>query len=118
MLRGVYTRKPQQPKPRLAPREKATSNDFCWAAGFYEGEGYCAGSVGTERVAIGQKNLEPLERMQALFGGSLGHYPNRCSQWRVSGARSRGFLMSIYGLLSSRRQEQVRKSMKIGEFKV
>jgi len=105
--------------PRLAPTEKATTTDFHWAAGFFEGEGY-AGRSGRRpqgtRARIGQKDPWTLYRMKALFGGSinpLGHRPP-CTSWDVSGARARGFLMSIYGLLSPRRQEQIRKALAPG----
>ena len=92
----------------LAPTEQATPNDFRWAAGFYEGEGNC-NPGGT--VAVSQKDIWTLNRMRALFGGSIGGRKGRIFQWQLCGARGRGFLMSIYGLLSPRRQLQVRKAL-------
>ena len=107
----------------MAPTERATPSDFRWAAGFYEGEGCVvrAGLRGTEyraeSINIDQKNPWPLERLRALFGGSV--HPDRTYfRWYLSGARARGFLMSIYGLLSPQRQGQVRKAMQVGEFSV
>jgi hypothetical protein len=91
---------------RLAPTESATPHDFIWAAGFYEGEGCCNRST----ACICQKDPWTLYRMRALFGGSVGPKRN-IFQWNVSGARGRGFLMSIYGLLSPRRQEQIRRGL-------
>ena len=110
MPSGIYLRRL---RPRLAATEKATSNDFRWAAGFYEGEG-CARQVrGCTVTQITQKDPWVLERMKALFGGSIG--PTGASrtawQWHISGARARGFLMSIYGLLSPRRQQQIRNAL-------
>lgn len=101
----------------LAPTERATTNDIRWAAGFYEGEG-TAGRHATEHVTISQKDPWTLERMRALFGGSIYKLDPKycCAQWSVTGARARGFLMSIYGLLSPRRQEQARKTLAVGEF--
>jgi len=111
--------------PRLAPTERAAPSDFIWAAGFFEGEGTAghAGGKGlTENVSIVQVNLWPLERMKALFGGSISTRPPKgrnakSFSWQVSGARARGFIQSIYGLLSPRRQEQIRKALAVGEFK-
>jgi len=94
---------------RLAPTEWPTILDIVWAAGLYEGEGTCKGHTGTQTVSITQKNTWVLHHMRALFGGSVGKQSEWCSYWQISGARARGFLMSIYGLLSPRRQEQVRK---------
>ena len=73
-----------------------------------------------EQARVVQKDLWVLERFQLLFGGSIGTCHSKdgrtWSYWHVSGARARGFLMSIYGLLSPRRQEQIRKAMRSGEF--
>lgn len=67
------------------------------------------------------KNREPLEKMRSLFGGSIspqGTKPDGTVrdvyQWHISGARARGFLQSIYGLLSKRRQEQIRRVLNVG----
>lgn len=112
--------------PRLAPTEQATAHDFIWAAGFYEGEGsigrqirFNKGQTGqTETITLPQKDTWTLQRMRALFGGSVRCYDTKsgCSVWCVSGARARGFIQSIYGLLSPRRQEQARKALKVGEY--
>ena len=100
---------------RLAATRTPTTADWHWAAGFYEGEGNAHRSLKTEHVAAGQKDPETLYRMQSLFGGSVGRHA--CGyQWRVTGARARGFLQSIYGLLSIRRQGQARKCLRVGEF--
>ena len=44
-----------------------------------------------------------------MFGGSVnpGHEVNKDFVWRIHGARARGFLQTIYGLLSPRRKEQI-----------
>lgn len=62
-----------------------------------------------------------LNRMRSLFGGTVtrrtgtiklnGKEYRRGYHWILSGARARGFLMTIYGLLSPRRQLQARLAL-------
>jgi len=126
-LKGHRSLKPYgQLASRLAPTEQALSADFQWAAGFYEGEGYARRMTRGEQVIVAQKDPWSLERLRALFGGSITHRdistpagnPTEIYNWSLTGARARGFLMSIYGLLSPRRQEQARKALAVGEFVV
>jgi len=102
--------------PRLAPSQKPTVQDIYWAAGIYEGEGTCNNPKNSEKVAVSQKDTWLLYRLQELFGGAI--YPDHkpCSVWNLSGARARGFLQTIYMLLSPRRQEQIRKCLRVGEY--
>jgi hypothetical protein len=109
--------------PQVAATEHPTVRVIAWAAGFYEGEGSCQGVIGTlqkhsTRCHIGQKNRWPLDRMVALFGGRISE--GSCNNapfydWQISGARARGFLMTIYSFLSPRRQEQVRAAVGMRE---
>jgi hypothetical protein len=104
--------------------------DIAWAAGFYEGEGSCAFVNGSTRATIGQVNREPLDRIAALFGGHIfalkGHpagvakkYMGRPSwRWIAYGARARGILMTLYQMLSAKRQGQVRKALSEGVVKL
>ena len=94
--------------PALAPTEIPAIHDIAWAAGFYEGEG-CVSSRGM--VRIGQKDPWVLKQMRELYGGTVAFYDGMYSL-SLNGSRARGFLMSIYGLLSPRRQEQIRNHMK------
>lgn len=102
--------------PRLAPTERAIPSDFRWVAGFFEGEG----SVnlvrnGSISATIAQKDRRPLDYIRSRFGGSIQQRNDAdMFDWHIHGARARGFLMSIYGLLFPRRQEQIRKVMQIG----
>ena len=90
--------------------ERPTLRDIAWAGGFFEGEGSCIRWGRNEcRVHIGQKNRWPLDRMLALFGGRISESEMNGApfyDWHMSGARGRGFLMTIYTFLSPRRQEQ------------
>jgi len=126
MPRGVYVRTAKhrealrgrknrlgQLTPALAPTERASTEDFYWAAGFYEGEGYVGRAAST--VSIAQKHREPLDWMRARFGGKVASQEVRgIFLWCVHGARARGFLMSIYGLLSAHRQAQIRNQSLVG----
>lgn len=101
---------------RTRPTERPTLLQIAWAAGVYEGEGSCnASGTSSTRVGVGQKDPWLCDRMRALFGGGVGQTlrngftPNvRYWQWTLSGARARGFLMTIYPFLSPRRQRQIR----------
>lgn len=104
---------------KAAPTVQAMRDDIIWAAGIFEGEGYCnrAGlkTGGTERVVVSQKGRWLPDKLRSLFGGAVhGPYPTALYHWTINGPRARGFLMSIYGLLSPRRQAQVVQAMKWG----
>ncbi|KKM26830.1 hypothetical protein LCGC14_1580800 [marine sediment metagenome] len=100
--------------PGHAPAVRAARDDILWAAGVYEGDGSCCRNNGTEQVSVSQKDDWLLGRLRSLFGGTVrGPYSNHVSSWVITGARARGFLQSIYGLLSPRRQKQVIKAMRL-----
>ena len=120
MPSGVYTRKLN---PKSAPSEYPTTQDIAWAAGIYEGEGWCA-QDSKSRIKVGQKDPWLPERLRALFGGSVYmEHHSRISDgyhredpfyvWALSGARARGFLMSIYGLLSPRRKAYIARALEL-----
>ena len=102
--------------PRLAATKSPTVKDIYWAAGIYEGEGNCQRTDpyvkhhGTTEVArIGQKIPWILYKIRDLFGGSVNQEKRRkLYVWMVSGARARGFLMTIYSILSPHRQLQAK----------
>jgi hypothetical protein len=64
-------------------------------------------------VAVAQKDTWILERLKALFGGTIGSTNPGMSAWQIHGARARGFLFTIYSLLSPRRKVQVRKALDV-----
>lgn len=100
-----------------------TIRNLEWAAGLYEGEGSC--SCGNRpgdgfQVTMTQNNIEPLDRMHRLFGGRKPYLSrpatgNRSDQhrWYASGCRARGIVMTLYPLLSTKRQAQIRKALKL-----
>ena len=94
--------------PDTKPINVPTTNDIYWAAGIFEGEG-TVGGIPRNNVMITQKDLWVLERVRDFFGGKIYLPKGRdCSAWYLGGARARGFIQTIYILLSPRRQEQVR----------
>ncbi len=97
--------------PRLAPTEKVDNREILWIAGFWEGDGTCARHGNSEGASASQKDRWPLEIMLRYFGGSITSQGPRLWQWYVHGARARGFLQTIYGLVSPRRQEQISRAL-------
>lgn len=113
-------------KPGVEAREHPTVRLIAWAAGIYEGEGTCYGDAhGTIHAQVVQKDPWLIERFRDLFGGAV--YPKATPAeimgrpsptrsiwaWRASGARARGFLMTIYIFMSPRRKAQIRKALGI-----
>lgn len=103
--------------PRLAPTERPALKDIYWAAGIYEGEGSCHGSHRSNiQCRVGQKDRWLCDRLRALFGGHVCATTNQGKpfyNWAMSGARARGFLMTIYTLMSPRRQDQIVSALRL-----
>lgn len=89
--------------------------DLYWFAGLFEGEGSVAKTHA--RLTIPQVNHAPLARVQALFGGKIWlaakPRPKKrpCFMWYIGGAQARGIMMTMYPLLSPKRQAQVRRAL-------
>jgi hypothetical protein len=86
--------------------------DIYWAAGIFEGEGSFNKTAGSGNIKVSQKDTWLLSRLRELFGGSVrvqdrSNYGPQHS-WILCGARARGFVMTIYSLLSPRRQSQAK----------
>jgi hypothetical protein len=113
-----WTAKPKSNIARAAV--SPTTRDLEWAAGFLEGEGCfiraksCA--RGCEMVSVPQKEIKPLLKLQRLFGGNLSTRPTnngyRMNVWQAYGSRARGLMMTLYLLLSSHRQQQIRLALR------
>ena len=93
--------------------------ELYWAAGFLEGEGCFGHHNGYQYVDGSQKQEWPLRRLQKLFGGHI-----MCKQkapfmycWRVYGTRARGIVMTLYPLLSPRRQATIREALQLWKAK-
>jgi hypothetical protein len=101
-------------KPGSSPSAHPAMKDIYWAAGIYEGEGSCHYSRRSIEALVSQKDRWILERLRSLFGGSIPPpHKSGCSIWLSSGSRARGFLMTIYQLLSPRRQAQIKKCLMV-----
>jgi len=116
-------------KPGLEATAKPTVNDIYWVAGIYEGEGSVTGyrhkrmngeEIYLPTVTVHQVDRWLIDRMRALFGGTIAlrsndriKRPNARDifSWTATGSRARGFMMTIYSLLSPRRQEAMRMRM-------
>jgi len=91
-----------------------------WLAGFLEGEGSFIATgprKGQLRVQANQVQLWPLERCVAIIGGNICKTTGRGKSqpqhlWHINGQRAAGAMMSLYILMSPRRQEQIRKALK------
>lgn len=98
-----------------------TTRDLDWVAGFLEGEGCFSWRKvrrsGTASVSAVQVQRWPLLRLQELFGGNQYLVPARQTghqakwQWELSGIAGAGLMMTLYPLLSPRRQEQVARAL-------
>jgi hypothetical protein len=118
-----------QIKAGLEAIERPSILDIAWAAGIWEGEGSVTGPWATRKDGYRYRQIQAtvcqadpwlIERFRALFGGTIriakaGNYQSnqvsRCdiSVWTVTGARARGFLMTIWKFLSPRRHAQILK---------
>lgn len=86
-----------------------------WAAGFLEGEGTFYTNQKNYRVSAPQVQLEPLERLLAALGGKINLRISRSGNsgpifiWRIDGVAAIGLMMTLYPLMSPKRQGQIRR---------
>jgi LAGLIDADG endonuclease len=103
-----------------------STNELYWAAGFLEGEGCFVitktGRPGTDKkrysmqVSAAQVQREPLERLEKYFGGKLYACRHKDAKanwspywyWYTGSERAIGIMMTLYKLLSPKRQESIR----------
>lgn len=92
-----------------------TVKDIAWAAGFLEGEGSFS-IHGLHRKSIAgiateatQKQKEPLDKLQKLFGGTIFKIQHgKFWRWNKGGAE---LMMTIYPIMSQERQEKIKKCL-------
>ncbi len=94
-----------------------STSDLMWVAGFLEGEGSFSLKTSLQ-VAAAQVQLWPLERLVKLFGGSIftektpqDRGRHNCSQWYIHGHVAAGVMMTLFTLMSPRRQAQICTSL-------
>lgn len=89
--------------------------DIAWAAGFLEGEGSFQKSRYSIRTDASQVQREPLERLQKLFGGPIYRRYQRGTDeihtWAVHGQMAASIMMTLYVLMSPKRQRQILKCL-------
>lgn len=96
-----------------------TTHELYWAAGFLEGEGSFGLCRKQMNVCAAQVQREPLERLQRMFGGNIyecspsGRGKSRHYQWNAYSSRGAGVAMTLYTLMSPRRQEQIAKALAV-----
>jgi hypothetical protein len=107
-----HGRKPTVTAVRLMPIRSPDTKMICWAAGFYEGEGCChvgdrGGGYHRMIIEVAQKDPETLHMLRDYFGGRVTLKDQGIYTWYMSGTLARGFAMTIYSLLSTRRRKQL-----------
>lgn len=92
-----------------------SQRDLGWAAGFIEGEGSFDSHGRNTAVTVSQVQRAPLEELVRVLGGSIalhlkarGHQ-QALYQWRRGGPGGRGIMMTIFGLMSPRRKQQIQR---------
>ena len=97
-----------------------TSIDIAWAAGFIEGEGCFQSRGPAAQIVVTQVQLEPLLRLQRIFGGHItryDHVPSRTGnwnpfhRWHVSNIHARSIMMTVFVLMSPKRRTQIHKAL-------
>lgn len=89
---------------------------LAFAAGFILGEGcFVLSYRGCVSVQAAQKEIEPLLRLRAFLGGSIGG-PNTqgVHTWRLGSARGVGLMMTLYPLVrewSPKRAREIRRCL-------
>lgn len=96
---------PKTPKAKIKP----TKADLAWAAGFIQGEGHIQLKP-VFHLVVSQVELWPIEKLQTLFGGSVGKQAmsslstKSLHRWLVCGARGKGVIMTLLPFFSPRLQ--------------
>ena len=94
-----------------------TSIEIAWAAGFIEGEGCFQSRGAAAQIVVSQVQLEPLVRLQRIFGGHIARYEHLNKnhspfhRWHVSNIHARSIMMTIFALMSPRRRQQIAKAL-------
>ena len=103
--------------PEILTRPKLTVADLQLLAGFLEGEGSFGQEYRRARVSANQVQRWPLDRCRQLLGGSICFSPksgkNGLYCWHLTGVAGAGLMMTLYPLLSPKRQRQCRTALSV-----
>jgi len=102
--------------------------DLGWVVGFLEGEG-CFSAQKTiinvnekfyPRVDATQNEIEPLEKLVELFGGSICRNGNneRCKRWVAYSKRAEEIMKLVYPYMSDKRQSKIEEISKVCGFEL
>jgi hypothetical protein len=96
--------------------------DIAWTAGFIEGEGYFSQIRNCAHLEVSQVEKEPIEKLHQLFGGTilLVHRKQPTVEkdyyrWGIYGPNAIGLMMTIYDLMSPKRQQKIGEIINIWE---
>jgi hypothetical protein len=113
-------------KAYLLPERSPTMRDLGWAAGFLEGEGcfhHNSSKYRVPQIDAVQVNREPLTQLRSFLGGSVALRHGRVYQsdfwvWQVGGTRARGVMMTMYPMMSAKRQGQIRRALSLPHYEI
>lgn len=95
-------------------------NDIYWTAGFLEGEGSFGSRYNSPNIRACQVEKYPVQKLKFLYGGSLlldrrngNPKYSPISRWQLCGIRAVGLMMSIYQLMSPKRQSEILNQLSI-----
>jgi hypothetical protein len=86
-----------------------TTPQLYWAAGFIDGEGSFIRQRACVEVTAAQKEEWPLLKLKEMFGGRIRGPYRGCFRWEIYGKSAIGIAMTLYPLLSPRRQQRIRE---------
>lgn len=95
-----------------------------WIAGFLEGEAYFGGTAKHRSIQVNasQVEREPLEKLERWLGGTITQVPARVTghiraqaiwKWYLGSNRAVQLMMTIYPLMSPKRQGQITRTLRI-----
>ena len=113
MTRGIRT--PQIEIDHFAHlRSSSEDVQLAWVAGFLEGEGSFVLNRDRPRMRACQVDLQCLELLQFLFGGSIQTDKKLRSprsqplhEWVLDGVRARDLMTQLHPFMSDRRKDQI-----------
>ena len=88
-----------------------------WIAGFLEGEGSFGYAKSTPAVSAVQVDREPIDLLYRLLGGGINTFSrkevkgNIYYRWNAYGPRAAGIMMTVYPLMTKRRQKRIREEL-------
>ena len=104
-----------------------TIADLQWVTGFLEGEGsfrMSAGTGTTPMIEACQVQKWPVEKLQSMFGGYLALRPRSTKdrggpiwRWNLVGSKAAALMLTIYSMLSPRRQGQILSALTVWRFR-